>query len=136
MSIVIPSKTSKEARVLVCQAFVLFARSLLSLRIARITGDGLGAVVNASWRQGARVLVDFTLTGMLSSVINSGLKYNTNSLKTLWRERLTRYVHDKYSPASPRHFLATTNPHNPPHPRAAKVPRQPFLLQGRRAAHG
>jgi hypothetical protein len=104
MSIVIPSKTSKEARVLVCQAFVLFARSLLSLRIARITGDGLGAVVNASWRQGARVLVDFTLTGMLSSVINSGLKYNTNSLKTLWRERLTRYVHDKYKPRTATSF--------------------------------
>jgi len=96
LRIVIPSWNSKESFLFVVQFGVLLSRSLLSLRMAKIGGDGLQAVVEKSWRNFFLILADFFLTGVGSALVNSALKYLTNNITTAMRENLTNYVHDKY----------------------------------------
>eukprot|EP00300_Choanocystis_sp_HF-7_P037494 c53660_g1_i1.p1 GENE.c53660_g1_i1~~c53660_g1_i1.p1 ORF type:complete len:649 (-),score=151.27 c53660_g1_i1:210-2117(-) len=96
LRIAIPGVRSYEAFLLLTQAVVLVARSLLSLRILRLSGDGLREVMNRSTKGFARCLIDFFLSGLAASVINSALKYLTNLITVRIRLNLSRHVHDKY----------------------------------------
>ena len=96
LGIVVPGWRSKEALTLAAQACVLVARSLLTLRISRIGGQGLRAVIEQSWAGFFVCLSDFFVTGVAGSVVNSALKYLTNSMTVQWRENLTRHVHELY----------------------------------------
>lgn len=75
---------------------MLVARSLLSLRTARLGGEGLKAILNRSWRKFGETVFDFLLTGAAASVVNSSLKYLTNAITVSFRTRLTRFVHSRY----------------------------------------
>jgi len=96
LRIVVPGWGSKEALTLMAQTCVLVARSLLTLRISRIGGQGLKSVINQSWPAFFVCLSDFFVTGVAGSVVNSALKYLTNSMTVQWRENLTRHVHSLY----------------------------------------
>jgi ABC-type uncharacterized transport system fused permease/ATPase subunit len=41
-------------------------------------------------------LGDFFVSGVAASVVNSALKYLTNSITVAFRQRLTTYVHERY----------------------------------------
>ena len=96
LRIVVPSITSKEAMLLAIQSTMLVTRSFISLRIARKGGDGLRAVMERSWKKFFFVLGDFFVSGVSASVVNSALKYLTNSITVSFRERLTERVHREY----------------------------------------
>jgi ATP-binding cassette subfamily D (ALD) protein 3 len=96
LRILLPSWHCKEVLLLLTQCSVLVARSLLSLRVARLGGDGLKAVLDRNSKKFYIVLADFFVTGLAASVINSALKYLTNSITISFRQRLTRYVHNMY----------------------------------------
>jgi len=96
LRIVVPSVTSKEAMLLAIQSLMLISRSFISLRIARKGGDGLQAVMERSWKKFFLVLGDFFVSGVAASVVNSALKYLTNSITVAFRQRLTTYVHCRY----------------------------------------
>lgn len=96
LRIVVPSITSKEAMLLAIQSLMLISRSFISLRIARKGGDGLQAVMERSWKKFFLVLGDFFVSGVAASVVNSALKYLTNSITVAFRQRLTTYVHLRY----------------------------------------
>ena len=96
LRIVVPSITSKEAMLLAIQSTMLISRSFISLRIAKKGGDGLQAVMERSWKKFFFVLGDFFVSGVSASVVNSALKYLTNSITVSFRERLTERVHREY----------------------------------------
>ena len=96
LRIVVPSITSKEAMLLAIQSTMLISRSFISLRIAKKGGDGLQAVMERSWKKFFFVLGDFFISGVSASVVNSALKYLTNSITVSFRERLTERVHREY----------------------------------------
>lgn len=96
LRIVVPSLKSEEAMLLTIQSLMLVSRSFISLRIARKGGDGLQAVMERSWKKFFFVLGDFFVSGVAASVVNSALKYLTNSITVAFRRRLTAYVHERY----------------------------------------
>eukprot|EP00240_Pyramimonas_obovata_P000613 CAMPEP_0118944558 /NCGR_PEP_ID=MMETSP1169-20130426/40534_1 /TAXON_ID=36882 /ORGANISM="Pyramimonas obovata, Strain CCMP722" /LENGTH=576 /DNA_ID=CAMNT_0006890067 /DNA_START=192 /DNA_END=1918 /DNA_ORIENTATION=- len=96
LKILLPTWRSKEVMLLLTQSAVLVSRSLLSLRMARLGGDGLKAVLDKNAKLFGIVLTDFFVTGLAASVVNSALKYLTNSITVAFRQRLTTYVHDMY----------------------------------------
>eukprot|EP00301_Raphidiophrys_heterophryoidea_P014853 c23325_g1_i1.p1 GENE.c23325_g1_i1~~c23325_g1_i1.p1 ORF type:complete len:644 (-),score=135.51 c23325_g1_i1:100-2031(-) len=96
LAIAIPGFFSREALLLIVQAIILIARSLLSLRIAKLSGDGLREVMRKSWIGFARCMFDFFMSGVAASVVNSALKYLTNLITVRFRLNLSHYVHDHY----------------------------------------
>ena len=96
LGIVVTSWRSEEAFLLVTQSFALVSRSFISLRIAEKGGDGMRCVMERDWRGVQVVMADFFVSGVAAAVVNSALKYLTNSITTCFRERLTLYVHDAY----------------------------------------
>mmetsp|Transcript_22235 Transcript_22235/g.24718 ORF Transcript_22235/g.24718 Transcript_22235/m.24718 type:complete len:677 (+) Transcript_22235:27-2057(+) len=96
LRICVPSATSTEALLLYIQTLVLIARSLLSLRMARLMGLGLKSVVMHDMSLFHTALMDYFFTGVCASVVNAGIKYLTNSIDNRFRYRLTRYIHSKY----------------------------------------
>jgi hypothetical protein len=50
------------------------------------------AVLQRSWRGFAVVLSDFFVSGLSAAVVNSALKYLTNSITVAFRQRLTQCV--------------------------------------------
>lgn len=91
-----PTAPPRPRRSLYTQTLVLVARSLLSLRTARLGGEGLKAILNRSWRKFGETVFDFLLTGAAASIVNSSLKYLTNSITVAFRTRLTQFVHARY----------------------------------------
>jgi len=96
LRIVVPSWHCQESFMLTTQSLMLVARSLLSIRMARLGGEGLKAVVNKSWPQFRSGLLDFFLTGTCAALVNSSIKYLNNSISVTFRRRLTLYVHQRY----------------------------------------
>ena len=96
LGIVVPSWRSEEAFLLFTQSFALVSRSFISLRIAQKGGDGLQAVMERDWQGLLTNMADFFVSGVAAALVNSSLKYLTNSITTCFRERLTLYVHDAY----------------------------------------
>lgn len=75
---------------------MLIARTLISIRMAKLGGDGISAVAQRSWKIFAISLTDFGFTGVIAAVVNSALKYLSNLLSIYFRQRLTRHVHEAY----------------------------------------
>ena len=96
LRIVVPSWHCQESFILCTQSLMLVARSLLSMRMARLGGEGLKAVVNKSWPQFRSGLLDFFLTGTCAALVNSSIKFLNNSTSVAFRRRLTLYVHQRY----------------------------------------
>ncbi len=94
--IVLPSWRCKSVFLLSTQTTMLISRSYISLRIARKGGEGLQAVMERSWNHFLFVLADFYVCGIAASVVNSSLKYLTNSITVSFRYKLTKHVHEKY----------------------------------------
>jgi len=96
LKIIIPGPLSKEFFIIVTQTFMLIARTLLSIRMAQLGGDGISAVMERSWKLFAVSLCDFGFSGVLAAIVNSALKYLSNLLSIYCRQRLTRHVHEAY----------------------------------------
>jgi|TARA_B110000483_G_scaffold243106_1_gene331335 ATP-binding cassette subfamily D (ALD) protein 3 len=94
--IVLPSWRCKSVFLLSTQTVMLISRSYISLRIARKGGEGLQAVMERSWNHFLFALADFYVCGIAASVVNSSLKYLTNSITVNFRHNLTKHVHEKY----------------------------------------
>ena len=52
----------------------------------------LQAVLEHSWRNFSLVMMDFFMSGVGAAVVNSALKYLTNSITVAFRQRLTLYA--------------------------------------------
>eukprot|EP00466_Bigelowiella_natans_P008670 jgi/Bigna1/82852/fgenesh1_pg.98_\ len=96
LKIMIPTWNCREMFLLTTLSVLLVTRSFLSVHTARIHGQALRSILTRSIKVFWRVLLNFVVTGMFSSVINSGLKFTTNAITTSFRERLTLHVHDIY----------------------------------------
>jgi len=96
MPLMVPHWRSKESLLLVTQSSVLLGRSLLSIHITKLIGEGLQAVMERSTYLFCVTLGDFFISGVLASLANSALKYLDNLMSTWFRENLTREVHSKY----------------------------------------
>ena len=81
LGIVVPSWRSEEAFLLFTQSFALVSRSFISLRIAQKGGDGLQAVMERDWRGLLTNMADFFVSGVAAALVNSSLKYLTNSIR-------------------------------------------------------
>ena len=95
-AILLPSWRSRESLLLIVQTITLICRVRLSLRIARTGGNGLKAVMQRSRSAFAACLFDLTITGVVASVVNAALKFQTSLLGTSFRRRLTEHIHAEY----------------------------------------
>jgi len=95
--IVVPGWRSKESFMLVTQFAFLVVRTLISLRIAKISGDALVCIASRSWKKFYAILADFFVSGVAAAVTNSGLKFLSNMVATSFRKNLTAYVHERYT---------------------------------------
>eukprot|EP00929_Paragymnodinium_shiwhaense_P091836 TRINITY_DN51729_c0_g2_i1.p1 TRINITY_DN51729_c0_g2~~TRINITY_DN51729_c0_g2_i1.p1 ORF type:complete len:719 (+),score=170.56 TRINITY_DN51729_c0_g2_i1:61-2217(+) len=96
LPVLVPKLRSKESLLLVSETAMLVARSLLSIHISELIGQGLQAVMHRSGRLFVATLSEFFISGLLASFVNSSLKYMTNVMSTWFRENLTLEVHRRY----------------------------------------
>jgi len=96
LPVLVPGVWSKEFILLASQTAMLISRSLLSIHISELIGQGLQAVMRRSPELFARTLADFFISGLMASMANSSLKYLSNLMSAWFRENLTTMVHKKY----------------------------------------
>lgn len=96
LPVLVPGWRSKESILLASQTAMLVARSLLSIHISELMGEGLVAVMQRSPWLFTKTLSDFLVSGLLASVANSSLKYMGNLMAAWFRENLTKDVHRRY----------------------------------------
>uniref|UniRef100_A0A7S3YWF6 ABC transporter domain-containing protein n=2 Tax=Lotharella globosa TaxID=91324 RepID=A0A7S3YWF6_9EUKA len=96
LKIVIPTWDSREVFLLIVQTILLVTRSLISIHTAKVAGMALKIILERSPRLFWSTLTNFAITGAAASLVNSGLKFLTNAITVAFRERLTRYVHQRY----------------------------------------
>jgi ABC-type uncharacterized transport system fused permease/ATPase subunit len=96
MRLVVPSFRSREFLTICVQTYILLARSLLTMRMAKLTGLGIASAINRSWSTFLYVCFNFFICGVASSVTNSALKFLKHMISLQVRTRLTRYVHAVY----------------------------------------
>lgn len=96
LPVLVPGWRSREVLLLVSQTAMLMVRSLLSIHISELIGQGLQAVLQRSRELFLVTLSDFFISGVLGALTNSALKYQDNLMCTWFRENLTTEVHRKY----------------------------------------
>ncbi|KAK8845533.1 hypothetical protein IAR55_006248 [Kwoniella newhampshirensis] len=92
LKIAIPSKTGKEAFLLVLHTFFLLARTVLSVMVARLDGR----LVSANGAGFLRGLLWWFTLAVPSTYTNSMIRYLERKLALAFRTNLTRYIHDLY----------------------------------------
>eukprot|EP00471_Norrisiella_sphaerica_P009170 CAMPEP_0184495902 /NCGR_PEP_ID=MMETSP0113_2-20130426/32636_1 /TAXON_ID=91329 /ORGANISM="Norrisiella sphaerica, Strain BC52" /LENGTH=745 /DNA_ID=CAMNT_0026882311 /DNA_START=148 /DNA_END=2385 /DNA_ORIENTATION=- len=96
LRIIIPNWHCREIFLLSILSILLVTRSLLSVHTAKISGHALRCILEKSPKLFWKTLFNFAITGMFSSMVNSGLKFLTNAITTAFRTRLTQRVHEIY----------------------------------------
>ncbi len=115
LKICVPSMRSREARLLAVQFGFLMLRSLITVRIFRLSTMLLTQAISlASWKHWARWLVNFSGWMGIGTLTNSALKYIEALLAIGFRTRLTQHIHKLYMSNKSFYRLATTNQPNKP----------------------
>jgi len=93
IGIILPSVRSREMLHLVMLTALLFGRTVLSIKVADITGDNVQSIVERDWRATLAGIWRFALVGVPASIVNSALQYETDILSLYFRRR--------YAPSNP-----------------------------------
>ncbi|CAD6577656.1 MAG: hypothetical protein TREMPRED_002001 [Tremellales sp. Tagirdzhanova-0007] len=96
LRVAFPSKTGKEAFLLVLHTFFLVARTVLSVMVARLDGRIVRDLVSANGRSFLRGLGWWFVLALPSTYTNSMIRYLERKLALAFRTNLTRYIHDLY----------------------------------------
>lgn len=96
LKVCIPGVFSREMLLLVVQAIMLFARTLLSDRITRLEGVCAENVTAQNWPGFKRVLLGFALNAIPATIVNSALKSLQILVQIAFRIRLTKFLHRLY----------------------------------------
>mmetsp|Transcript_14929 Transcript_14929/g.20864 ORF Transcript_14929/g.20864 Transcript_14929/m.20864 type:complete len:700 (-) Transcript_14929:69-2168(-) len=96
LKIIIPSIQSREFVHLMILTFLLFARTILSIEIADVTGKNAQHLVQRKWKETVLGILHFAAIGIPASCVNSGLKYETSVLSLFFRKRLSETINSEY----------------------------------------
>mmetsp|Transcript_24901 Transcript_24901/g.27710 ORF Transcript_24901/g.27710 Transcript_24901/m.27710 type:complete len:717 (+) Transcript_24901:36-2186(+) len=96
LKIIIPSFYSKEFMHLLVLTGLLICRTILSIKVADITGLNAQYIVQRRLSDIIMGIVQFGLMGIPASIVNSGLKYETSLLSLYFRKRLSATVEEQY----------------------------------------
>ncbi|KAG0232091.1 ATP-binding cassette sub- D member 3 [Actinomortierella wolfii] len=97
LPICIPGLASKEAGLLAALATVLIARTWLDIWFSGFNGTVVKAIVSRDRKKFiAKAVIEFGIMMWPMSIVNNSLKYTISALALSFRERLTKYAHDKY----------------------------------------
>lgn len=75
---------------------LLWVRTVLTLRIADLTGRNAEALVSRNSSKFVRGVVTLAILAVPASIVNSGIKYVSTLLQLNMRQRLSRHLHDLY----------------------------------------
>ncbi|KAF9165294.1 ATP-binding cassette sub- D member 3 [Actinomortierella ambigua] len=97
LPICIPGVASKEAALLAALATVLIARTWLDIWFSGFNGTVVKAIVSRDRKKFiAKAVIEFGIMMWPMSIVNNSLKYTISALALAFRERLTKYAHNKY----------------------------------------
>ncbi|WWC58200.1 uncharacterized protein I303_100736 [Kwoniella dejecticola CBS 10117] len=96
LKVAFPSKTGKEAFLLVLHTFFLLSRTILSVMVARLDGRIVRDLVSANGAGFVRGLGWWFALAIPSTYTNSMIRYLERKLALAFRTNLTRYIHDLY----------------------------------------
>ncbi|OCF40747.1 ATP-binding cassette, subfamily D (ALD), peroxisomal long-chain fatty acid import protein [Kwoniella heveanensis CBS 569] len=96
LRVAFPSKTGKEAFLLVLHTFFLLSRTVLSVMVARLDGRIVRDLVSANGAGFIRGLGWWFALAIPSTYTNSMIRYLERKLALAFRTNLTRYIHDLY----------------------------------------
>eukprot|EP01119_Soliformovum_irregulare_P011257 TRINITY_DN2810_c0_g1_i1.p1 TRINITY_DN2810_c0_g1~~TRINITY_DN2810_c0_g1_i1.p1 ORF type:complete len:702 (-),score=151.29 TRINITY_DN2810_c0_g1_i1:24-2129(-) len=96
IKIIVPSWRSTEFLHLILLAFLLLARSILSLQVAEITGRNASYLVQRKWEATVKGVLTFAMLGVPASIVNSALRYETSVLSLRFRKRLGDTINRQY----------------------------------------
>ncbi|WWC99176.1 hypothetical protein V866_006071 [Kwoniella sp. B9012] len=96
LRVAFPSKTGKEAFLLVLHTFFLLSRTVLSVMVARLDGRIVRDLVSANGAGFMRGLGWWFALAIPSTYTNSMIRYLERKLALAFRTNLTRYIHDLY----------------------------------------
>jgi ATP-binding cassette subfamily D (ALD) long-chain fatty acid import protein len=96
LRIVIPGVRSQETRLLLLHSFFLFARTLISLKVAAMDGAIVKSLVKGNGREFLVRIMWWMLIAVPATFTNSMLSYHQAELSLRYRTRLTSYIHEQY----------------------------------------
>lgn len=96
LRVCVPGVFSPEAGLLALQSALLFARTLLSDRIAALEGRCAENVTALNWPGFRLCLIAFGITAVPATIVNSALKAVQLALSLSMRKRLTTHLHRMY----------------------------------------
>eukprot|EP01118_Nematostelium_gracile_P014803 TRINITY_DN5847_c0_g1_i4.p1 TRINITY_DN5847_c0_g1~~TRINITY_DN5847_c0_g1_i4.p1 ORF type:complete len:695 (-),score=231.46 TRINITY_DN5847_c0_g1_i4:90-2174(-) len=96
IKIIIPSFQTWEFLHIIILTFLLLFRTVLSLKVADVTGFNAKSLVERRWKETVQGIILFTLIGIPASAVNAGLKYETSILALRFRKRLSQFVNENY----------------------------------------
>jgi ATP-binding cassette subfamily D (ALD) protein 3 len=94
--VVVPSPFCREVREMVILTVLLWIRTVLTLRIADLTGRNAEALVSRNSQKFVRGVITLAVLAVPASIVNSGIKYISTVLQLNMRQRLSRHLHDLY----------------------------------------
>jgi hypothetical protein len=92
--IIFPSLKSREFLHLAVLTVLLLARSMLSIKVADVTGKNAQYLVQRRWSDTVWGIIWFAAIGIPASCVNSLLRYETSSLSLNFRKRLSMRIHE------------------------------------------
>ncbi|EIW67911.1 hypothetical protein TREMEDRAFT_32733 [Tremella mesenterica DSM 1558] len=96
LRVAFPSKTGKEAFLLLLHTFFLVARTVLSVMVARLDGRIVRDLVSANGKGFLQGLGWWFALAVPSTYTNSMIRYLERKLALAFRTNLTRYIDDLY----------------------------------------
>ncbi|BEI87672.1 uncharacterized protein CcaverHIS019_0103900 [Cutaneotrichosporon cavernicola] len=96
LTVAFPSKTGKEAFLLILHTFFLVVRTYLSVLVARLDGRIVRDLVSANGKGFLRGLGWWFVLALPSTYTNSMIRYLEHKIALAFRTNLTRYIHDIY----------------------------------------
>lgn len=94
--VVVPSPFCREVYQMAILTALLWVRTVLTLRIADLTGSNAEALVSRNSSKFVRGVVTLAVLAVPASIVNSGIKYVSTLLQLNMRQRLSRHLHDLY----------------------------------------
>ncbi|WVQ86068.1 hypothetical protein IAT38_008236 [Cryptococcus sp. DSM 104549] len=96
LKVAFPSKTGKEAFLLLLHTFFLLSRTVLSVMVAKLDGRIVRDLVSANGAGFIRGLGWWFALAVPSTYTNAMIRYLERKLALAFRTNLTRYIHDLY----------------------------------------
>lgn len=94
--VVVPSPICRETGEMALLTVLLWVRTVLTLKIADLTGRNAEALVSRNSQKFVRGVITLAILAVPASIVNSGIKYISTLLQLNMRQRLSRHLHDLY----------------------------------------